>query len=220
VTVSGEAVAGLAAKFAVMRKVANERTWRVYLGSEALALGRGGIKAVAAAAGVSETMVAAGVAEIESGELDGLPPGRSRRPGAGRKKAEDTQPGLRQALRSRLEAATRGDPVAEITWCSLSLRELEQQMASSGFRCGKDAIARMMREDGYSLQGMAKVLEGRRHPDRDAQFGHINAVIAEFRAAGGPGGQRGREEKGAARPVRAGRPVVAAQGGAGAGPRP
>ena len=185
-TVSGEAVAGLAAKFAVMRKVANERTWRVYLGSEALALGRGGIKAVAAAAGVSETTVAAGVAEIESGELDGLPPGRSRRPGAGRKKAEDTQPGLRQALRSRLEAATRGDPVAEITWCSLSLRELEQQMASSGFRCGKDAIARMMREDGYSLQGMAKVLEGRRHPDRDAQFGHINAVIAEFRAAGDP----------------------------------
>ena len=184
--VSEDAVAGLPAKFAVMRKVADERTWRVYLGSEALALGRGGIKAVALAARVSETTVAAGIAEIESGELDALPPGRSRRPGGGRKKAEDTRPGLREALRGLLEEATRGDPMAEITWCSRSLREIAQRLARMGFGCGKDAIARMMREDGYSLQGMAKVAEGRQHPDRDAQFRHINAKIAEFRAAGQP----------------------------------
>ena len=82
----------LAAKFAVMRQVADERTWRVYLGSEARALGRGGIAAVARAAGVSETTVAAGVAEIEDGGLDGLPPGRSRRPGGG---------GRRRRTRSR-----------------------------------------------------------------------------------------------------------------------
>ncbi len=76
--------------------------------------------------------------------------------------------------------------MAEITWCSLSLRELERQLARAGFRCGKDAVARMLREDGYSLQGMSRVLEGRQHPDRDAQFRHINAVIAEFAAAGDP----------------------------------
>jgi hypothetical protein len=184
--VSEDAVEVLSAKFAVMRKVADERTWRVYLGSEALALGRGGIKAVAHAAGVPETTVAAGVSEIGSGELDGLPPGRSRRPGAGRRKAEDTQPGLRRALKELLEAATRGDPVAEVTWCSLSLRDLERQMGRLGFRCGKDALARMLGEDGYSLQGMARVLEGRQHPDRDDQFRRINAVIAEFTAAGDP----------------------------------
>ena len=183
-TISGAGV--LSAKFAVMRKVADERTWRVYLGSEALALGRGGIRVVAAAAGVSETTVAAGVAEIESGELDGLPPGRSRRPGAGRKRAGDGQPGLRERLRELAEAATRGDPVAEVTWCSRSLRELERELAASGFRCGKDAVARMLREDGYSLQGMAKVLEGRQHQDRDAQFRLINAEVAGFRAAGDP----------------------------------
>ena len=83
-----------------------------------------------------------------------------------------------------MEAATRGDPVAEVTWCSLSLRDLERQMAGLGFRCGKDAVARMLREDGYSLQGMSRVLEGRQHPDRDAQFRRINAMIAEFAAAG------------------------------------
>jgi len=186
VAVSGDAVAGLAAKFAVMRKVADERTWRVYLGTEALALGRGGIKTVALAAGVSETTVAAGIAEIESGGVDDLPPGRSRRPGGGRKKAEDTQPRLREGLKGLLEEATRGDPMAEITYCSLSLREIGRRMTLLGFGCGKDAIARMMREDGYSLQGMAKVMEGKQHPDRDAQFRRISARIGEYREAGEP----------------------------------
>ena len=175
----------LAAKFAVMRPVLGERQWRVYLGSEARALGHGGIAAVARAAGCSESTVAVGVSEIEEGE-PGLPPGRSRRPGAGRKKAEVRDPGLRPALRGLAEAATRGDPMAEITWCSVSLRELERQMALRGLRCGKDAIARMMREDGYSLQGMSRVLEGKQHPDRDAQFRHINGMIGTFKAAGDP----------------------------------
>jgi len=181
-----DVVAVLTAKFAVMRQVADERTWRVYLGSEARALGYGGIAVVARAAGVSGTMVSAGVAEIDAGRLDGLPPGRSRRPGGGRKKAEDAQPGLTGALRGLLEAATRGDPVAEITWCSLSLRDIGRQMAGLGFGCGKDALARMLRADGYSLQGMSRTVEGKQHPDRDAQFRRINAMIAEFGAAGEP----------------------------------
>jgi hypothetical protein len=113
-------------------------------------------------------------------------PGRSRRPGAGRPRAEDAQPGLREALLELAEAATRGDPVAEVTWCSASLRDLERQVAARGFRCGKDAVARILREAGYRLQAMAKVLEGSQHPDRDAQFRHINGRIAEFRAAGDP----------------------------------
>ena len=185
--VSEDADAGLAAKFAVMRRLGlNERQWREYLGIEARALGYGGIAAVARAAGVSETTVAAGVSEIESGVLEELPPGRSRRPGGGRKKAEETQPGLRPALKELAEAATRGDPMAEVTWCSLSLRDLEAQLAALGFGCGKDAIARMLREDGFSLQAMAKVLEGKQHPGRDDQFRHINAMIAQFKEAGEP----------------------------------
>jgi Rhodopirellula transposase DDE domain len=185
--VSEDAGAGLAAKFAAMRRLGlTERQWREYLGIEARALGYGGIAAVARAAGVSETTVAAGVSGVESGELEELPPGRSRRPGGGRKKAEETQPGLRPALRGLAEAATRGDPMAEVTWCSLSLRDLERQLAALGFRCGKDAVARMLRADGFSLQAMAKVLEGKQHPDRDAQFRHINAQIRQFRDAGDP----------------------------------
>jgi Rhodopirellula transposase DDE domain len=182
--VSGDAEAALAAKLAVMRPHLGERQWRLYLGSEARALGHGGVAAVARAAGVSRVLVAAGVSELEAGAEPA--PGRQRRPGGGRKRLEDKDQGLRPALKGLLEASTRGDPVAEITWCSLSLRELERQLAALGFRCGKDAAARMLREEGYSLQGMSRVLEGRRHPDRDDQFRHINAMIAEFTAAGDP----------------------------------
>lgn len=176
----------LTAKFAVMRRVLDERQWRVYLGAEANGLGYGGVAAVARAAGASETTVAAGAAEAsDPGALTALAPGRSRRPGAGRPKAEDT-PGLKEALDGLLEAGKRGDPGSAVTWNILSLRDIAGQMALLGFGVSKDTIARLMHADGYSLQGMSRVLEGSRHADRDAQFRHINAKIAQYRAAGQP----------------------------------
>ena len=186
-----EVVAGLAAKFAELRPYLDELRWRLYLGSEARAYaGASGcaltaaVAVVAGAAGVSRATVMSGARELAAGTEP--VPGRSRRPGAGRKKLEERDPGLAAALKKLLEAGTRGDPVSPLVWTTLSLRELERELARLGHRCGKDTIARMLRGDGYSLQGMAKVLEGRQHPDRDAQFAHINAMITSFAAAGDP----------------------------------
>jgi hypothetical protein len=190
---SGDAAvaAVLAGKFAEVRPHMDERTWRLYLGSEARALAAGdeaglaaAVAVVAAAAGVSRATVSAGAGELAAG-AEPLA-GRSRRPGAGRRKAEDAQPGLAAALDVLLEATVRGDPVLAVTWTTLSLRDLERELEARGFRCRKDAGARMLHERGYSLQGTAKVLEGRQHPDRDVQFRRVNAVIAEFTAAGDP----------------------------------
>jgi hypothetical protein len=188
---SDAAVAVLAGKFAELRPHLDERAWRLYLGSEARALAAGGgaslaaaAAVVAAAAGVSRATVAAGAGELGGGA--GPLGGRSRRPGAGRRKAEDAQPGLAEALGAVLEATVRGDPVVAVTWTTLSLRELRREMAGLGFRCGKDALARMLREAGYSLQGMSRTAEGSQHPDRDGQFRRINAAIGEFTAAGDP----------------------------------
>ena len=186
VTVSGADEAALAAKFAVMRPFLDERGWRVYLGTEANALGYGGIAAVARAAGASQATVAAGAAEAaDERARTALGPGRSRRPGAGRPRAEDT-PGLKPALDALLEEGKRGDPVSAVTWNTLSLRDIARQMALAGFGVSKDTVARLMRADGYSLQGMSRVLEGSQHPDRDAQFRNVNARIAGYRAAGQP----------------------------------
>jgi transposase len=185
------AVALLAGKFTELRPHLDERRWRLYLGSEARARAAGegcplaaAAAVVAVAAGVSRATVMAGAGELAEGAEP--VPGRSRRPGAGRKKAEEREPGLREALDGLLESSVRGDPVVAVTWTTLSLRDLERQMAALGFRCGKDAAARMLHEAGYSLQGPSRTLEGRQHPDRDAQFRHVNAMIAEFAAAGDP----------------------------------
>jgi hypothetical protein len=179
--------AALAGKFAVMRPLLEERQWRVYLGTEANALGYGGVAAVSRASGASETTVAKGAAEAaDRGALPVPGRGRSRRAGAGRPRAEEVQPGLRDALDGLLEDGKRGDPGSPLTWSVLSLRGLERAMAAAGFRCGKDAVARLMHQDGWSLQGMAKVLEGSRHPDRDEQFRRISAQVGEFTAAGEP----------------------------------
>jgi Rhodopirellula transposase DDE domain len=187
VAIPGADEAALAEKFAVMKGLLGERQWRVYLGTEANALGYGGVAAVARASGASPTTVAAGAAEAADPEsLAALRPGRSRRDGAGRPGADDAQPGLRQALGGLLEEGKRGDPMSEITWSVLSLRDIAAQMALRGFACGKDAVSRLMREDGWSLRGMSRVAEGSQHPDRDAQFRHINARIAEYQAGGEP----------------------------------
>jgi hypothetical protein len=142
---------------------------------------------VARASGASQTTVAAGAKEAADEESRAaLEPGRSRRPGAGRPATEDAQPGLKQALDALLEEGKRGDPVSAVTWNILSLRDIARQMVLRGFRCGKDTIARLMHADGYSLQGMSRVLEGRQHEDRDGQFGNINGTIAGYLAAGEP----------------------------------
>jgi hypothetical protein len=176
---------GLAVKFAVMRPFLDERGWRVYLGTEANALGYGGIAAVARASGASETTVAAGAEQARDPGTRAVP-GRSRRPGAGRPRAENRQPGLRRELDGLLEEGRRGDPVSAVCWNILSLRDIARQMTLRGFPCSKDVIARLMHEAGYSLQGMAKVLEGSRHEDRDLQFGNINAEIARALDEGEP----------------------------------
>jgi Rhodopirellula transposase DDE domain len=186
-----QVVAGLAGKFAELRPHLDELRWRLYLGSEARAYAdaRGcGLAAAAAvvavAAGVSRATVVSGAAALAAGT--GPMPGRSRRPGGGRKKLEDKDAELRPLLRELAEASTRGDPCSPLVWTTLSVRQIAAELTRRGHRCGKDTVARMLRADGYSLQGMSRTAEGRQHPGRDAQFGHINAMIAAFTAAGHP----------------------------------
>jgi hypothetical protein len=187
VTIGEADEAALAAKFGVMRRLLDERQWRVYLGSEANVLGPGGVAAVARASGASRNTVAAGAAEARDPDaLSALEPGRSRKAGAGRPTAGDRQPGLARALADLLEEGKRGDPVSEVTWSILSLRDIAAKLGQLGFAVSKDTVAGLMRAGGWSLRGMSRVLEGTQHEDRDRQFGHVNARIAEYRASGDP----------------------------------
>ena len=154
------------------------------LGAVARAAGDGGIGAVAKAAGASWQTVADGAAELASGDDAG--PGRVRRPGGGRKKLEERDPRLIPALRELLEASTRGDPQSLITWTTLSVRGIAAELTAAGHRCAKNAVLRMLHAEGFSTQGNSRTVEGRRHPDRDAQFRYISDVAKRYLAAGDP----------------------------------
>jgi len=173
----------LAAKFPVLLPHLDERQRRLYLASEARPLGHGGIEAVARAAGVSRQMVAAGAAELEAG---GELLGRARHVGGGRKKLADTDLGLRPALLALVDPGSRGDPESPLRWTTLSLRNLAAELTRQGHRAGPDTVAKLLKEEGFSLQGNAKTAEGARHPDRDAQFRYISAQARDHLAAGQP----------------------------------
>jgi transposase len=155
------------------------------LATEARLLGHGGVRMVARTAGVSETTVRKGVYELESGE-EPLPCGRARRPGGGRKRANERDPLLVSALLALVEPDERGDPMSPLRWTTKSLRHLAEELTRQGHRVSAPTVGRLLRENGFSLQSTAKTLEGDQHPDRDAQFHYINEQVKHYQAASEP----------------------------------
>jgi hypothetical protein len=164
----------VAAKFRAIFPHLDERQRRLLMGAEARSLGRGGIRLVARAAGVREATVSVGVDELDSGAG---PLGRVRRPGGGRKRAADLDPGLLPALLALVEPDERGDPMSPLRWTTKSTRNLAGELTAQGRQVSADTVGDLLRAEGFSLQGNAKTLEGQRHPDRDAQFRYINEQV-------------------------------------------
>ncbi len=161
----------LTAKFEAVLPHLDERQRRLVLGAEARVLGHGGIGLVARAAGVSRATVSRGVAELEAGEE---PLGRARQRGGGRKPRTETDPGLRNALLALVEPASRGDPESPLRWTTKSTRNLADALVNQGHEVSDRTVARLLREEHFSLQGTSKQVEGRQHADRDAQFRYLN----------------------------------------------
>jgi len=178
-----DAVESLAAKFAALFPHLDERQRRLVMGAEARVLGHGGIMVVARAADVSAVTVSRGVAEMEGG---GEPLGRARRPGGGRKRVADTDPGLVPALLALADPESRGDPESPLRWTTSSTRHLAAVLAAAGHQVSAPTVAVLLRREGFSLQGNAKTLEGRQHADRDAQFRYINGQARDHMDAGDP----------------------------------
>src|SRR5512144_1419698 len=173
----------LRAKFEAVLPHLDERSARLVLAGEARSLGHGGIAAVARASGASRSRIQDGVAELESGSA---PLGRVRRAGGGRKPAEKADPGLVQALLALVEPTRRGDPESALSWTTLSVRHLAEELTAGGHPVSAETVGKVLRANGFSLQGNAKQLEGGDHPDRDGQFSYLNEQAAAHASDGQP----------------------------------
>ena len=166
-----------------MKVQVDERGQRLFAAAEARTAGWGGVAAVARITGVARSTIGRG-----KGDLDALTPsdGRTRRKGDGRKRVAEADPGLLPALKELVEPATLGDPVRPLTWVSKSREKLADALVAKGHKVGPDTVGKELVRLGFSRQRNRKADEGSSHPDRDAQFEHINAKVIAARVAGQP----------------------------------
>ncbi len=162
----------------------NERTRRLFAANEAMAIGWGGISVVSRATGLARQVISAGIKELQQRERAGE--GRIRREGGGRKSTVSKDPRLREDLERLVEPVTRGDPESPLRWTSKSVRKLAKELQQMGHQVSHELVSELLHGLGYSLQANRKTREGDTHPDRDAQFAHLNAQAEAFLAAGEP----------------------------------
>jgi hypothetical protein len=176
-------VAELSTKFRTIWPMLDERGRRLMAASEAKSLGYGGVSLVSRACGLSRKAILKGIREIEEGtSLEG----RIRRPGAGRKPITASDPKLEGKLEAILEGTTRGDPQSALRWTLKSTRKLAEALSRIGHPVSHTKVGQILREMNYSLQGNPRTEEGDDHPDRDAQFRHINNAVKRNLARGCP----------------------------------
>jgi len=172
------------AKFVTLAGELDERGRRRWAATEAVSLGWGGIAAVAEATGVSDRTIRNGIQELTAAAP--LPGDRQRRPGAGRRAREVEQPALIATLEALVEPATRGDPMTPLRWTCKSARTMAAELKRQGFQVGRTKVAELLKRKGYSLQANRKTREGKQHPDRNAQFEHINRRVMACQRRGQP----------------------------------
>ena len=167
-------------RYRQLKDTLTERARRLFVASEATAFGYGGIAAAARATGMAPSVIGRGIAEVralEAGTAPSLDPNRSRRPGAGRKKTTEKDPQLLPDLKALIESTTRGDPESPLLWTARSQRNIVDALEKQGHQTSTKMVSRLLKDLGYSLQANRKRREGAQHPDRNAQFEHINETI-------------------------------------------
>jgi len=167
-----------------MLPLLDERQKRLYLANEALSYGRGGISYVSRVSGMSRTTITKAVDELNNGEkIDG----KTRRSGGGPKYKESYYPDIEEKIRMIVDGKTYGDPTRVLSYTTESLRKIQVELEKSGISVGHVTIGKILDAIGYSKQVNQKLLQiGEPHPDRNAQFEHINDTAAEFLKAGEP----------------------------------
>ena len=182
------AIQGIEFRYAALASLMDEPMRRQWAAAEARSYGWGGRRAVSRATGISPTTITTGWAELEAREAapQGPRPSRLRKPGGGRKRLTTVDPELAASLERLVDPMTRGDPQSPLRWTCKSTTQLANELARQGHPVSPRTVGRLLKAAGYSLQSNRKTKEGSNHPDRNAQFEHINATVIAFQERGQP----------------------------------
>ena len=171
----------LAQKFELILPILSERQRRLYLASEAISIGYGGIKKVSLSSGASITTIRTAIKELENSKLiTEKNVTRSRKLGGGRKSVTNKFPELWEKIEQLLEPHVRGEPESSLLWTSKSTRKLEAELKKDNIFVSHRAIGELLKANNFSLQANRKTHEGKSHKDRDAQFKYINKTVNAF----------------------------------------
>ena len=180
------------AKFKALAPRLDEATLRLWAAAEARSLGRGGVSVVAKVAGLSRTTIYAGLADIAEADkgkrgnaaaqplVTAIAHKRVRAPGGGRKRLVDIDASLLADLDALVEPTSRGDPMSPLRWTCKSTTRLAAELAASGHQVSQRTVCDLLAQLNYSLHSVRKTREGGQHPDRDAQFRYIAAMVTTF----------------------------------------
>lgn len=171
-------------KYAPLRGALDERSRRLWAGTEAMELGWGGITILGKATGMSATTIRAGIAEVRLRSKSrkraiSVTP-RIRRAGGGRKPITDHDPELLSALEALVEPTARGEPDSALRWTIRSTRVLAETLTRQGHAVSHATVGTLLDQAGFSLQANRKTREGKSHPDRNAQFEYIHKLVKRF----------------------------------------
>lgn len=182
------AVEQIASRYAALETLMDERMRRQWAAAEARSYGWGGIRAVSRATGIAPNTIVKGIDELEAREsgAEALTSARLRKPGGGRKRATEADPDLASALERLVDPATRGDPESPLLWTCKSTSQLARELTVASHPVSPRTVGRLLKAAGYSLQSNRKTKEGGGHPDRNAQFEYINAMVMAFQERAQP----------------------------------
>ena len=178
------AEAKIAERWRLFGPECDERRRRLWAASEAKAHGPGGVALLTRVTKLSEETVRRGISELEAGER--LEPGQVRRLGGGRRPVVEVDPTVVVDLDRLIDPATRGDPESPLRWTSKSLGKLRDALVGMGHEISERTLGKLLKSQGFRLQANQKTREGSQHPDRDAQFEHINSTVKAALADGQP----------------------------------
>ncbi len=172
-------------KYNLLSPIFDELTRRLWAAAEAQTIGHGGQTIVSVATGISRTTINSGLKVLKNKDYSRAQ-GKIRASGAGRKKLTEREPSLLTDLEMLVEPSTLGDPESPLRWTCKSTRKLAEALQNKGYKIGRQKVAHLLNDLGYSLQANRKIKEGGTHPDRDVQFKHIYNKVNDFQKRNEP----------------------------------